>query len=193
MSGYATEGCLGKPIVLLVGLPGSGKDEASRALRDLLGYKVITMSDLLLEEVRKRGLTETRENLRQVGLELRRSMGNGALAKMAIDLIRRQGASGCFVINGIRNIEEIDEFLREFGDNVLTIAVLSSRKIRFLRSLTRARKGFDEKSYEGFLKEDREEITSFHLGDAIAYADYFILNDGCLEEFRWKLVSLVIG
>lgn len=193
MADAAVGKCLGKPIVLLVGLPGSGKDEASRTLRDLLGYRTIRMSDLLLEEVKRRGLEETRENLRKIGLELRKSMGNGVLAKMAIEIIKSSNGPRCFVVNGVRNIEEIDEFVKEFGDDVVTIAVLSSRKIRFLRGLLRARSGFDKISYDDFLREDREEITGFHLGDAIAYADHFILNDGCLEEFRWKLISLVTG
>ncbi|MDW8034999.1 MAG: AAA family ATPase [Candidatus Korarchaeum sp.] len=184
--------CLGKPIVLIVGLPGSGKDEASKTLRDLLGYKIIRMSDLLLDELRKRGLSETRENLRSLGLELRRRMGGGALTKLAVELINNSPPPHCFVINGVRNIEEIDEFIKEFGDNVITIAVIASKKTRFIRMKERMREGFDRRSYEDFLKDDRDEITLFHLGDAIAYADRFLINDGCLEEMRWKLISMVI-
>lgn len=186
-------GCLGKPIVLLVGLPGSGKDEVSKTLRDLLGYKVIRMSDLLLEELRRRGLSETRENLRSLGLELRSRMGGGALARLAIEVISSSPPPRCFVVNGVRNIEEIDEFIRKFGDDVITIAVLASKKIRFIRMRARMREGFDRGDYEDFLRDDRDEITMFHLGDAIAYADRFIVNDGCLEEMRWKVVSMVTG
>ncbi|MEM1984900.1 MAG: AAA family ATPase [Candidatus Korarchaeum sp.] len=191
MNGGGTERCLGKPIVLIVGLPGSGKDEASKALRDLLGYRVIRMSDLLLEELRRRGLSETRENLRTLGLELRSRLGEGALAKLAIEVIVSSPPPRCFVVNGIRNVEEIDEFVKEFGDDVITIAVLASKKTRFIRMRARMREGFDRGSYEDFLRDDRDEITTFHLGDAIAYADRFLVNDGCLEEMRWKLISMV--
>ncbi len=192
MNGGGSGECLGKPIVLIIGLPGSGKDEASKALRDLLGYRVIRMSDLLLEELRKRGLSETRENLRSLGLELRSRMGEGALAKLAIEVMAKSPPPRCFVVNGIRNIEEIDEFVKEFGDNVITIAILASKKTRFIRMRTRMREGFDKGNYEDFLREDRDEITAFHLGDAIAYADRFLVNDGCLDEMRWRLLSMVI-
>lgn len=193
MNGRETERCLGKSIVLIVGLPGSGKDEASKTLRDLLGYRVIRMSDLLLEELKRRGLSETRENMRSLGLELRNKLGRGALAKLAIETIVNSPPPRCFVVNGIRNIEEIDEFIKEFGDDVITIAVLASKKTRFIRMKARMREGFDRRSYEDFLEDDRAEITTFHLGDAIAYADRFLINDGCLEEMKWKLISMVTG
>ncbi|RDD53890.1 MAG: dephospho-CoA kinase [Candidatus Korarchaeota archaeon NZ13-K] len=193
MIGGGSEKCLGKPIVLIVGLPGSGKDEISRAIGDLLGYRVIRMSDLLLEELRRRGLSETRENMRSLGLELRERMGRGALARLAIDVIMSSPPPRCFVVNGVRNVEEIDEFVREFGDDVITIAVLTSKKIRFIRTSARMRGGFDRSSYSEFLRDDREEIIAFHLGDAIACADHFVLNDGCLEEVKWRVVSIITG
>lgn len=193
MRGSGSGRCLGKPIVLIVGLPGSGKDEASEALRDLLGYKIIRMSDLLLEELRRRGMRETRESLRSLGLELRSKEGNGVLARLAIEVIGRSPPPRCFVVNGIRNIEEIDEFVREFGDDVITIAILASKKTRFIRMRARMREGFDKETYEEFLRDDRDEITTFHLGDAIAYADRFLINDGCLDEMKWKLLSMVTG
>jgi dephospho-CoA kinase len=186
-------GCLGKPIVLIVGLPGSGKDEASKALEEALGYKIIRMSDLLIEEVERRGLRKTRESLRSVGIELRRERGASVIAKLAIETIKRSPPPRCYVVNGIRNIEEIDEFKKEFGEDVITIAILSSKWLRFIRTSLRKKEGFDRGSYEEFLREDREEIETFHLGDALAYADHFLLNDGCLEEFKWKLLSLVTG
>ncbi|MCS7102629.1 MAG: hypothetical protein NZ992_01950, partial [Candidatus Korarchaeum sp.] len=111
---------------------------------------------------------------------------------LAVELINNSPPPHCFVINGVRNIEEIDEFIKEFGDNVITIAVIASKKTRFIRMKERMREGFDRRSYEDFLKDDRDEITLFHLGDAIAYADRFLINDGCLEEMRWKLISMVI-
>ena len=186
-------GCPGKPIVLIVGLPGSGKDEASKALEEALGYRVIRMSDLLIEEVERKGLSKTRESLRSVGIELRRERGASVIAKLAIEVIKGSPPPRCYVINGIRNIEEIDEFKKEFGEDVITIAILSSRWIRFIRTSLRRREGFDKRSYEEFLREDREEIEAFHLGDALAYADHFLLNEGCLEELKWKLLSLVTG
>ncbi len=183
---------LGKRAVLIVGLPGSGKDVAAKVIEEELGYKTFRMSDELLEELMKRNLPVTRENMRKVGVELRRKMGMSAIAKLVISRIKDSNVSN-FVVNGIRNVEEIEEFKREFGEDVVTIAILASKKLRFLRQLKRKRSGFDESEYSRFLEEDEKEIKTFHIGDAIALADHFILNEGGLEELRWKIISVILN
>lgn len=183
---------LGSKIVLIVGLPGSGKDEAAKAIGEELGYKVLTMSDELLEELKRRGLKVTRENMRKVGMELREKMGPSAVAKLVIERIERMRDEQGFVVSGIRNIEEIEEFERRFGDDVITIAILAFKKMRFLRQLRRKRPGFDKGSFDEFLSEDRKEIRTFHLGDAIAASDYFILNEGSLEDLKWEILRLLL-
>lgn len=184
---------LSRKIVLLVGLPGSGKDEAAKAIREELGYRIITMSDELLAELRSRGMEVTRDNMRRVGMELRSKMGPSAVAKLVIKRIEGMMDEQGFVVNGIRNIEEIEEFERRFGDDVITIAILASKKIRFLRQLKRRRYGFDKGNYEEFLSDERKEIETFHLGDAIAASDYFILNEGSSEDLKWKIVRLLLS
>jgi len=188
--------------ILLVGLPGSGKDVAAKILEKECNYRVIVMSEMVRERVIEKGLPETRENFRRVGLELREELGPAAVAllcmKRAEEIERTQRPAG-FVINGIRNIEEIDAFKKRFGDSVLTIAVLASKKVRFDRIRKRGRKGFDlmhkfrPLSYEDFLKQDREELQLFDMGKAIAWADVFIVNDGSLNELVEKVLSVVSG
>ncbi len=185
-------GGFGRKVVLIVGLPGSGKDAAAKAIEEELGFKVLRMSDELLDELKRRGLPITRENMRKLGMELRGEMGPSAIAKLVIRRIEGSNGEKGFVVNGIRNLEEIEEFERKFGDDVVTIAILASKNLRFLRQLKRRRVGFDKESYEEFLVEDREEIRTFHLGDAIAAADYFILNEGSLEDLRWRVVTLLL-
>ncbi|RLG42205.1 MAG: dephospho-CoA kinase [Thermoproteota archaeon] len=187
--------------VLLVGLPGSGKDVVAKILEEKCGYKVIVMSEVVREKVLEMGLSETRENFRKVGLELRKRLGPAAVALLCIEkakeLEKIQKPAG-FVINGIRNIEEIDAFKEKFGDSVITLAILASKRIRFDRIRKRGRKGFDlihrvrPMTYEDFLREDREEIQLFDMGNAIAWADVFIVNDGTLQELEDKVLSAVM-
>ncbi len=190
--GYYSMGKLGSKVVLIVGLPGSGKDVAAEALEEELGYKAFRMSDELLEELERRRLPITRENMRKVGMELRKERGMAAIAKLVISKMKKSD-SDYFVVNGVRNPEEIEEFKREFGDEVLTIAIIAPKKLRFLRQLKRKRSGFDESEYSRFLEEDEKEIRTFHMGDAMASADYFVLNDRGIEELKWKIVSIVLG
>ncbi len=181
---------LGKRVVLLVGLPGSGKDEIARALSEELGYEILGMSDVLREELERRGVEVNRENMRKLGIELRERMGPAAIAKLVIEKME-DGRS--YVINGIRNVEEILEFKKRFGEQVMVLGVLAPKKIRLLRLLKRGRRGFDVSSAEKLQEEDYKEIVMFHLGDAIAMADDFLVNAGSIEELRWKAVSMVLG
>ncbi len=184
--------------VLLVGLPGSGKDVAAKILEKKCDFKVIVMSEMVRKKVIEKGLPETRENFRKVGLELRKEFGPAAVALLCINKAKEiedtQSPAG-FVINGVRNIEEIDAFKERFGDSVITIAILASKKVRFNRIRKRGRKGFDlmhrikPMSYEDFLKQDREELQLFDMGRAIAWADIFIINEGSIEELEKKLFS----
>ncbi len=181
---------LGKRLVLLVGLPGSGKDEVARLIQEELGYSTLRMSDVLKDELQRRGMEITRENMRKLGLELRRKLGPAAVAKLTIErIVEGKG----YVINGVRNVEEIEEFRRRFGDEVITLAILAPKKIRFLRIMKRGRIGFDTTNFERFEEEDLKEITTFHLGDAIAMADDFIVNSGSMEDLKWKVISMILG
>ncbi len=183
---------LGKRVILIVGLPGSGKDVAAKIIEEELGYKVFRMSDELLEKLMRKELPITRENMRKIGMELRKEMGMAAIAKLVISKAKNSNASH-FVVNGIRNVEEIEEFKREFGEEAITLAIFASKKLRFLRQFKRRRSGFDESEYFKFLKEDEREIKTFHMGDAIAMADHFVLNEGSLEELKWKIISIVLN
>ncbi len=186
--------------ILLVGLPGSGKDVVAKIIERRYGFRIIVMSEMVRRRVIEKGLPETRENFRKVGLELREKLGPAAVALLCIreaeEIEKIQSPPG-FVINGIRNIEEIDAFKDRFKDSVITLAVLASKKVRFDRIKRRGRKGFDlihkikPMTYEDFLKQDREELKLFDMGNAIAWADIFIVNDGSAEELEKKVISVL--
>ncbi len=179
--------------ILLVGLPGSGKDAAAGLISREFGHFPIRMSDLVRLEVEKSGLEVTRETLRDVGSALRSRMGPAAVAKMVLERIRSLEGEGVerFVVNGIRNPEEVDEFRAALGDEAVVVGLVAPRRARFLRLLGRGREGFDPASWAKFVAEDREEIERFNLGNALALADVFVNNDSDVETFRERLFRAV--
>ncbi|MGB9630908.1 MAG: AAA family ATPase [Candidatus Methanodesulfokora sp.] len=177
--------------VALLGLPGSGKDVAADIISKELGFCQIRMSEVLSSYLSELGVVPTRESLREHGIRLRKEKGPQIIADLTYQRIIKEKAPG-FVINGIRNIEEVDFFREKFGDDFISIAIYSPRKLRYLRLVQRNRSGFDRKDYRSFLRDDRVEVELFGLGNAIALADELIVNDGSIEDLKKSLLRILL-
>ena len=100
-------------IIGLTGSMGSGKGEVVKILEGM-GFKYITLSEMVREEARKQKKKEQREILMEVGNGMRKKEGNGVLGKRAIAKMMASGHDN-WVIDGIRNPAEIDE-MRKAGE-----------------------------------------------------------------------------
>ncbi len=65
------------------------------------------------------------------------------------------------------------------------IYIVAPWRLRFERLLRRGRPD-DPKTVEDFLMRDLRELR-YGLGDLIARADYILVNDTSMEEFREKV------
>ena len=72
-------------IIGFVGLPGSGKGEASNIARQH-GLAVVVMGDVIRQEAARQGLEPTDQNLGRIGNYLRAKGGPDAIAKKTLDL-----------------------------------------------------------------------------------------------------------
>ncbi|WP_286189059.1 AAA family ATPase [Sulfolobus sp. S-194] len=168
-------------IIAITGMPGSGKGELAKILREK-GIKVITMSDVLREKYYKEA--KEGERLMDFAKRIRELYGKGAIAKLCIEKIEREKI---VAFDGVRNWEEIEEF-KKIGD-VTIIAVHSPPKLRYERLLKRGRKD-DTLTVEGLVKRDWEELE-MGIGNVIALADYILINDSTIEEFKSKAEELL--
>ncbi len=179
----------------LVGLPGSGKDLAAEILREELGFVPIRMSEELSKRIREMGVNPTRDKLREFGMKLRRERGAYAIAEMVLERIKemeREINPPGFVINGIRNVEEIDFFRKKLGSSFLSLTIYAPRDLRYVRLLRRGRRGFDKETYEEFLLEDRREVETFNLGNAMILADKLVINDKDSESLKYALLRAIL-
>ncbi len=182
-----------KLIVLVTGMPGSGKSVFSRAASDL-GLSVVCMGDAVREEARRRGLKPTRENLLRLTKELRERLGPCAVAKLTIKMLQeRSGKGRVLVIDGVRSLHEVELFKRSLGRCVI-VAIHTSPRERFNRLRLRGRAD-DPKSWEEFVERDKLELR-LGIGEVIALADVMLVNEDVSEqEFyticRQKLRELV--
>jgi len=173
-------------LLLITGMPGSGKTTAARYIEDY-GFRVLTMGDVVREEAERRGLKPTRETLSTLAEELRRMEGGDAIARRCIERIKALKAGGV-VVDGVRSLEEVEAFRREFGDATL-IAIHASPRTRFERLMRRGRVD-DPVDWDEFHRRDLKELE-LGLGSSIAMADIIIINEGTLENLRREVEKLL--
>lgn len=176
-------------IIGLTGPNGAGKGEVLKFLRQS-GLEAFSLSDLLREELVRRGCPVTRENLIEVGNELRRNYGSGVLAERVLERLTPEKN---YVIDSIRHPEEV-KVLRRRADFRL-IRVAASEPVRFERLKKRGREG-DPQTLDKFRQLEKREVegtaeTSQQLKKTAALADCEITNDGTVDALQGAVRATV--
>jgi len=166
------------PVILLVGMPGAGKEEFVKVAREM-GYEIIRMGDVVRDFVRDMGLELKDGVVGRIASEEREKHGIDIWAKRTVERVRE---SGRIIIDGVRCLEEVDVFRSHFGDNLHLVGIFAPRKMRFERILNRGRKD-DVHSWEEFVAREMRELK-WGLGNVFALADHMLLNTSTLEEFH---------
>lgn len=174
-----------KLVIATTGMPGSGKGELSRLFREA-GYPVYICGDIVRREAERRGLPKDSRTLGGLMFALREEGGRAAIVKRLSAEVESD-PSKVVVVEGIRNLEEVDEFRRRF--EVIVVAVHSPPKLRYERLLRRGR-GDDPKSPEDFRERDERELR-VGVGDVIALADLVIRNEGTLADLEEEFKGLM--
>jgi dephospho-CoA kinase len=175
-----------KLIICLAGMSGSGKSIIVEVAKGR-GYDIVVMGDVIREEAERRRLKPNPENLGRIMLELRRSEGNAAIAKRCILKIEKTTKSRV-IVDGVRSLSEVEEFKESFPESSF-IAVHASPETRF-RRVYRRRRSDDPETWEIFHKRDVREL-SVGLGDAIAMAEWVIVNEGEMDAVKEKVKEIL--
>jgi dephospho-CoA kinase len=147
------------------------------------------MGDLVREETARRGLKPTPENVGKVMLQLREEGGSSIIARKCIPKIEEHKSSK-ILVDGLRSLYEAETFKAHLAKFTL-IAVHSSPEERFRRLFNR-RRSDDPKEWEVFSERDIREL-SVGLGNAIAMAEYIIVNTGSIEQVKVKVKETLQG
>lgn len=175
-------------VIFIAGMPGSGKSEAVRVFRSH-GLAVVNMGDVVREEARRRGKTETPESLGEVSVSLRSEYGEEEIARRCIDRIKKELSQGKNVIvEGVRSLQEIRYFKNNLKDDFSILAIHSSPRTRYKRLKARGR-GDDPANWKTFEERDLREL-GYGMGSAISLADYMVVNEGSLEDLRQKIEAI---
>lgn len=177
-------------IIGITGTLGAGKTEVAKLLSEK-GFNHFSVREFLYEELDKRDLDHTRDNLVNVANKLRERNSPSYIIEQIFESAQEKGGNS--LIESVRTIGEI-EVLRKKGKFVL-IAVDADPRIRYERIFIRGEKS-DKISFEEFMADEQREMTSNNpykqnLRACINEADVKIINNGSIEELKKDVLEII--
>lgn len=183
-------------LIGIAGTNGSGKDTVGHVLAEEYGFLFISVSDLLRDEARKRGLPVTREVLRTISAEWRRDFGLGVLVDKAVEAFNASGtAYAGLVATPMRNVGEA-QHLKDLGGTLVWVDADQRTRYERIQRADRGRAGEDDKTFEQFAEEELAEMhpsgdeATLHLAGVKAISDVFMTNDGDdVDAFKTEVAT----
>lgn len=173
-------------IIGVSGPNGAGKGELVGYLADR-SFSVHSLSDVIREELARRGGSESRERMIELGRELRATGGPGVLASL---LVGRLASDRNHAVDSIRHPAEV-EVLRRHSADFKLVWVEAPIELRFARMQTRGRTGDPTDLAEMQRLEARErgsaDESAQQLDAVRAQADFVVENRGGLEELHSEI------
>lgn len=176
-----------KKIIAIVGMCGAGKSIACDFFENL-GYQKVYFGGVTMDKLREAGLEVNPENEKMMREKLRKDYGMGAYAIVLLDKIRDLSKNNIVVLDGLYSWDELKILKEEFKDNLITIAIVTDKLLRYSRLEIREVRPL---TTEEARKRDIAEIENIAKAGPIAYADYFIENNGTIIDFKEKLEKIL--
>lgn len=176
-------------ILAVVGMSGSGKSVAIDYLTDK-GYPKVYFGGMILKEMEKRGIEITPENEKNFREEIRRTEGNDWVVRQVIAEVKDLISAGQkrIVLDGVYSWTEYKILKHEFPGIMTYVAIVTTKNLRYKRVGERTVRPLDA----GAIRErDIAEIENLEKGGPIAAADYYVLNNGTIEEARRQLDGIL--
>jgi len=170
-------------IVAIVGMCGVGKSVAVEYF-EKIGFKKVYFGGITLEQLKEQNMPITPENEKIMREGLRKKLGMGAYATLSLPKIRGYVRETNVVIDGLYSWAELKILNEEFGEDLTVISIIADKDIRYKRLSERQVRPHTK---DEAIKRDLGEIENMDKGGPIAYADYFAINNGTVEDLENNL------
>lgn len=170
-------------IIAIVGMCGSGKSVACDYLlkRD---FKKVYFGGVTLDKLKEENLEINPENEKYLREKLRNELGMAAYAIILLPKIKELAKSHDVVLDGLYSWDELKTLKDEFGDALTVIAIIVDKNLRYERLRKRTNRPLNREEAK---KRDISEIENIAKAGPIAYADYYIDNNGTFDDFDQRL------
>ncbi len=169
-------------ILAVVGMSGSGKSVAIDHLTNK-GYPKIYFGGMILKEMEKRGIEDTPENEKAFREQIRAEEGADWVVRQVIAEAKDLIAAGQkrIVLDGVYSWTEYKILKHEFPGCLTFLAVVVNKNLRHKRVGMRQVRPLNTQEIQ---MRDAAEIENLEKGGPIAAADYYVMNNGSMEELN---------
>lgn len=176
-------------ILAIVGMSGSGKSVVVDYLTEK-GYPKVYFGGMILNEMRKRGIEINEENEKKFREMIRETEGNDWVVRQVISEVRDLISAGQkrIILDGVYSWTEYRILKHEFPKCLTFVGVVVDKKVRYGRVKKRQVRPLDEQEIRG---RDIAEIENLEKGGPIVAADYYILNNGTIEECEKRVDEIL--
>ena len=175
-------------IIAFVGLAGSGKSSAVDYFTTK-GIPKIYFGGIIYQAMAEAGIEPTWDNQQQFREEIRAKEGKDFVVKRAIksahDLIN--AGQKMIVLDGLYTWSEYKILKHEFPGQMSVVAIVTPKHLRYQRMAKRPERPMQPREID---QRDWSEIENLEKGGPIAIADYFVINDGSLEDLHAQLDAI---
>ena len=170
----------------IVGMCGSGKSIASDYLVSK-GFNKVYFGGVTMDKLKEANLEVNPENEKMMREKLRSELGMGAFAIVLLPKIKECFNNGNTVLDGVYSYDEV-KILKENFPELKIIAIVCDKDIRYDRlSIREVRPLTNEEASA----RDIAEVENIAKAPPIAMADYYILNNGSVEEYKTRLEEIL--
>lgn len=170
----------------IVGMCGSGKSIASDYLVSK-GFNKVYFGGVTMDKLKEANLEVNPENEKMMREKLRSELGMGAFAILLLPKIKECLNNGNTVLDGVYSYDEV-KILKENFSELKIIAIVCDKDIRYNRlSIREVRPLTNEEASA----RDIAEVENIAKAPPIAMADYYILNNGTIEEYKTRLEEIL--
>lgn len=176
-------------LIAIVGMSGSGKSVVTDFLVNM-GYSKIYFGGVTYRIMKEANIeiTPDGKSEKEFRERLRKTYGKECYAKLLLPEIESKLKCGNVVLDGLYSWDEYQFLIDKFPNQLKLICVIADKNVRYERVGKRPERPYNK---EDIIFRDISEIENLAKCGPIAFADYYIFNNGSVQDCKIRLTDIL--